>query len=45
MIVVVMLVCVDPVGGGVGVVIGISPAKVDTEITHVNAVAIRKRLI
>lgn len=43
--VVVMLVCVDPVGGGAVKVIGISPAKAETERTHVNAIAITKRFI
>jgi len=40
-----MLICVDPVGGGVGVVIGMSPAKAETEKTHVKAIAITNRFI
>jgi hypothetical protein len=45
MIVVVMLVSVDPIGAGVGLVIGMSPAKAEAEKTHINAIANRKRFI
>jgi hypothetical protein len=40
-----MLVGVDPVGAGAGEVIGMSPAKAETERTHVKAIAIKKRFI
>jgi hypothetical protein len=39
-----MLVCVG-VGAGTGVVIGMSPAKAETQRTHVKAIAIRNRFI
>ena len=44
-IVAAMLVCVDAVGAGAGEVIGMSPARTETERTHVKAIAIKKRFI
>jgi hypothetical protein len=40
-----LVVCVDPVGAGAGEVIGMSPARTETERTHVKAIAIKKRFI
>lgn len=40
-----LVVCVDPVEAGAGESMGMSPAKAETERTHVNAIAITKRFI
>lgn len=43
MVVVMLAVCVDPVGAGP--VIGMSPAMAEPKRTHVNTIAITKRFI
>lgn len=45
MIVAAIFDCADPVGGGAGEVIGMSPANAETERTHVSAIVITKRFI